>query len=237
MDDIRDDYEFIFLTLTVKNVEGKDLENQINRLVEAYKTLCKRKQFKNAVRGWAKFFEITHNWKTREYHPHYHCVLAVDKSYFTSELYISQDDFCKLWQSCLNVVYKPIVDIRVFNESEKGKGKEVAEVAKYTIKSSNIMANLQNISEYSQEIQDEIKNFTDKITDDIVLTLDAALENRKLIGFGGIFKQKHKELNLTDDDLIHTQISGEQSSLEYQIECYRWDISHRDYVKIKSKQR
>jgi hypothetical protein len=34
--------------------------------------------------------------------------------------------------------------------------KEIAEVAKYTIKSSNIMANLSGGSECSQEIQDEV---------------------------------------------------------------------------------
>ena len=234
MSEIEKDYKFIFLTLTVKNCAGKDLSANIDNMICAFKKLCERKRFTDAVQGWVRCFEVTYNWKTREYHPHFHCILAVDKSYFKSDLYIQQDEWCYLWQSCLNVAYKPIVDVRVFSESEKGKGKEVAEVAKYTIKSSNIMANLQNISEYSQDIQDEVKRFTDKITDDIVLTLDAALENRRLIGYGGIFKQKHKELNLTaDDDLIHTEVDSEQNVLNYEIERYRWDIGHRNYVKIK----
>jgi plasmid rolling circle replication initiator protein Rep len=233
MDDIRENYKFIFLTLTVKNCKDIDLTAQINNMVSAYKTLCKRTRFKNTVQGWARFFEITYNWKTKEYHPHYHCVLVVDKSYFKSDLYISQDDFSCMWQSCLNIVYKPIVDIRTFTQSEKGKGKEVAEVAKYTIKSSNIMANLQGISDFSQEIQDEVKRITDNITDEIVLTLDSALNNRRLIGYGGIFKQKHKELNLTDnDDLIHTGVDETQNVLNYEIERYRWDIQYRNYIKI-----
>jgi plasmid rolling circle replication initiator protein Rep len=211
MSDIEKDYSFIFLTMTCKNVSGADLGKQIDNLYLAYKKLCKYKRFQNAVQGWCRCFEITHNWKTREYHPHFHCILAVDKSYFKSDLYIQQDEWCYLWQSCLNVAYKPIVDVRVFSESEKGKGKEVAEVAKYTIKSSNIMANLQSISEYSQEIQDEVRRITDNITDEIVSVLDIALANRRLIGYGGIFKQKHKELNLTDndDDLVH--VSGDEN--------------------------
>jgi plasmid rolling circle replication initiator protein Rep len=136
----------------------------------------------------------------------------------------------------MNVDYKPIVDVRTFTESEKGAGKEVAEVAKYTIKSSNIMANLHDISEYSQVIQDEVKRITDKITDEIVSTLDCALSGRRLLGFGGIFKKKHKELNLDNDDyksdLVHTGIDKNSNIMNYETECYRWDIGHRNYIKI-----
>ena len=41
--------------------------------------------------------------------------------------------------------------------------------------------------------------------------LDAALENRRLIGYSGIFKKKHKELNLDEDvdtDLVHTEVDS-----------------------------
>ena len=234
-DSISEDYGFVFLTLTVRNVGGADLKAQINNIVKAYKSLYLRKQFQDAVRGWVKCFEITHNWKTREYHPHYHVILAVDKSYFTSNLYIKQDDWCLLWKSCLGVDYKPIVDIRTFTESERGKGKEIAEVAKYTIKSSNIMANLQDIKSYSQNIQDEVKKFTDRITDELVLTLDAALASRRLIEYGGICKAKHKELNLDeniDSDLVHTESDSIKNGMSYEIERYRWDIGVRNYIRI-----
>jgi plasmid rolling circle replication initiator protein Rep len=233
MDVIEDDYAFIFLTLTVKNCKGEDLIQQIDNLVSAYKTLCLRTRFKNVVQGWARCFEITHNWRTREYHPHFHCILAVRKDYFTSDLFIPQNDWCLLWQSCLGVDYKPIVDVRVFKDSEKGKGKEIAEVAKYTIKSSNIMANLQDISEYSQDVQKAVKQYTDSITDEIVMTLDTALTKRKLLSYGGALKRTRRELKLKDDDdLIHTGIDETQNIMEYEIERYRWDIGHRNYVKI-----
>jgi plasmid rolling circle replication initiator protein Rep len=93
------------------------------------------------------------------------------------------------------------------------------------------MANLQGVSEYSKSIQDEVRRLTDNITDEIVLTLDSALANRRLIGYGGIFKEKHRELNLNDDDLIHTGIDKNQNILNYEIECYRWDIGYKNYVR------
>ena len=163
-------------------------------------------------------------------------MLVVDKSYFTSGAYITQDEFCTLWQSCLNVDYRPIVDIRVLKEPEKGKGKEVAEVAKYTIKSTNILADLRGISDYSQDIIDEAKRMSDVITDEIVFTLDEVLAYRRLIGYGGIFKTKHKELNLDDadnGDLINAGDSAESKGENFQIERYRWDIGFRNYVMIE----
>jgi len=239
MDSIENDYEFLFLTLTCKSVSGVNLDSQFDTLISAFKTLCLRKQFKKVVRGWCRALEVNYNWQSQEYNPHIHAILCVDKNYFKSDYYIQQDDFCLMWQSCLGVDYKPIVDIRTFTESEKGKGKEVAEVAKYTIKTSNIMANLQGIKPFSQEIQDAAKKMTDRLTDEIVFTLDAALRNRRLIGYGGIFKQKHKELNLDEDldsDLIRTTDDvNEQDGLAFVIECYRWHIGLRNYVRIETE--
>jgi len=238
MDSFNDDYEFIFLTLTVKNISGENLSKQIDNLVAAYKTFCLRKRIKDSILGWVKCFEVTYNWEKQEFHPHFHIIMAVEKNYFKSEKYIEQDEFCLIWQSCLDVDYKPIVHIKKFTQSEKGKGKEVAEVAKYTIKSSNIMANLHGIKSYNQDIRDEVKKITDKITDDIVLTLDSALAYRRLVEYGGIFKKKHKELNLADDindenaDLVHTEADRTNKGENYEIERYRWDIGIRNYIRI-----
>jgi plasmid rolling circle replication initiator protein Rep len=211
-------------------------------MILAYKKMCLRKRFKDSVRGWCKVFEVTYNWQTREFHPHFHIMLAVDKNYFISENYIKQDEYCRLWQDCLKVNYKPIVDVRVFKESEKGRGKEIAEVAKYTIKSSHIMANLTGLSAYSQEIQDEVRTLTDKMTDEIVLRLDSALENRRLIEFGGAIKAKRKQLKLDDvnddnADLVHTEVEeGIQKNLHYEIERYRWHIGYKDYVRLEDNE-
>ena len=116
-------------------------------------------------------------------------------------------------------------------ESEKGKGKEVAEVAKYTVKSASVMADLRGVSDFSQEIQDEARKLSDKMTDKIVFTLDAALKNRRLIGYGGIFKAKHKELNLNSDDadLIHAGESEKDNEDMYVIERYGWDVGYKNF--------
>lgn len=225
------DYEYILLTLTCKNVEGSALESQIDKLFQAFKLLCLRKCFRDAVHGWIRCLEITHSWKSMDYHPHFHCILAVKAEYFTSALYLEQYEWCELWQSCMDVTYEPIVDVRKLKESEKGKGKEVAEVSKYAVKSASIMADLRGMSDFTQEIQDEAKKLSDKLTEEIVFTLDAALKNRRLIGYGGLFRNKHRELNLNDDDtdLIHAGESEVPREDIYTIEKYGWAVGNKNY--------
>ncbi|MCL2247990.1 MAG: protein rep [Oscillospiraceae bacterium] len=238
MDAVEDDYKYIFLTLTCKNVIGKQLGETISKLLLAYKNLCLRQRFQSATHGWLRCLEVTFNWQTLTFHPHLHIVLAVNELYFSSDLYIKQEEWCSMWKSVLRVDYTPIVDVRVFSAEEKTKGKEISEVAKYCVKPSHIMANLYDIKSHSQDIQDEVKKYTDSITDDIVSTLDSALRGRRLLGFGGVFKEKHKLLNLCkrDDDLIRAG-NGKvlTGSSGYEIEKYRWDTSLRNYVKIKDK--
>jgi len=236
MDEISEDYEFIFLTLTCKSVVGVDLSKRIDDLFSAYQKLYDLKRFKGSVRGWVRCFEVNYNWETGTYNPHFHCILAVDKDYFETKKYIHQDEWCLMWQSCMNVNYEPHVWITKFTDSEKGKGKEVAEVAKYTVKSSNILANLKEINDVSQDIKIKIKQYTDGITDEIVKTLDLALYNRKLLPKGGIFKVMHKKLNLDKkdvDDLIFIGADGTQyKNMDFDIEWYRWEIFRKNYVNI-----
>jgi len=99
------------------------------------------------------------------------------------------------------------------------------------------MANLYGIKAFKKSIQDTVIKETDNITDEIVGVLDTALENRRLIGYGGICKQKHKELNSSkrEDDLIRASDGTFIKNENFEIERYRWDIGTRNYVRIKDE--
>ena len=109
------EYRFLFLTLTCKNVDGEDLSSQIDELFKAFTKMTRRKIFKQPVKGWFRALEVTHNLdKTSDnydtYHPHFHMVLMVNKSYFDdNKLYISHEKWVELWKSCMGVDYDPIV--------------------------------------------------------------------------------------------------------------------------------
>ena len=215
------DYEFLFLTLTQKNVKSEDLEEEINHMMKAFKKLTKRKEFKNAVHGFFRALEITYNKKRDDYHPHFHVILAVKPSYFKKKDYLKQDDWCRLWQESMKLDYKPTVDIRKFKTStDKELSKSVAEATKYTVKDADYL----------------VKNRNGKLnldkTDKVVKTLSESLAYRRLIAWGGILKDIHKSLNLDDaevGDLVI--IDGEDvEGGRFIIERYRWSVGMSNYV-------
>lgn len=201
MELIGSEYDFLFLTLTVPSVPSEMLSETLSRMIKAWDLLCKRKAFKSSVNGFFRALEITRN-NDRHcksfglYHPHFHCVLAVSRSYFKDK-YISRDEWLSLWQSCYKDESITQVDIRrardkFADEAETAVNKlssAVAEIAKYAVKSS-----------------DYIFADNDALTDDIVRTLAEALRGRRLTAFGGCFKEAFEKLKLDDaedGDLVH----------------------------------
>lgn len=228
---LNNDYDFIFLTLTCRNVLGEDLSSTIDILFNAFKKMTKRKRFKQSIKGYFRALEVTHNLDYTSnsfdtYHPHFHIILVVNKSYFDDKrYYISQNEWTEIWKSCLKVDYTPIVDVRRFKDTKgQGVSKSIAEVAKYTVKDKDFI------------VRDDVTmEIVETMTDDAVLILDKALAYRRLTSFGGILKDIHKELNLDDPedgDLINTDNEEIREDLDYIIERYHWNIGYKQYLKV-----
>jgi plasmid rolling circle replication initiator protein Rep len=194
-----DGYQFIFLTLTMKNCSGSDLSNELTHLLLSFNRLMKYKDVQKAVKGFYRGCEVTHNVNTDEYHPHIHAILAVRSGYFGGTMYLSQARWTELWQRALQVEYTPIIDVRKC----KGGSKAIAEACKYAVKPS------------------EILNFDDwEMTVDTLRTLDSALEKRRFVGLGGCIKEIHKRLHLDDiedGDLVHVESVGTEQATEEEI--------------------
>lgn len=220
------EYRFIFLTLTCRNVDGEELSSQIDTLFKSYHKLMRRKAVKSAVKGWFRALEVTHNLEQDTYHPHFHVVLAVNKSYFKDvKTYINQDQWTQLWKESMKIDYTPIVDVRAFKTgTNKRTSKSVAEAAKYAVKDGDFI------------IKDDDGTVNEELTDSAVWILDGALANRRLVAFGGELKDIHKALNLDDaedGDLINTDNDEElREDLDYVIERYQWHIGYKQYVKL-----
>lgn len=186
-----DGYQFIFLTLTMRNCTADALSDELTHILLSFNRLMKYKDVQKAVKGYYRGCEVTHNIRTDEYHPHLHVILAVRSSYF-SRSYISHDKWVSLWQRALQVEYTPVVDIRKC----RGGSRVTAEACKYAVKPSDVL------------------NFDDwDMTVDTLMVLDKALENRRFVGLGGILKEIHKSLHLDDmeeGDLVH--VEGEAQS-------------------------
>ena len=156
--------EFIFLTLTAPNVPAEELNDEIKHYNQSFQRLMQRKEVKTVVKGYARKLEITYNEERDDYHPHFHVLIAVNKSYFTdTKQYISRDRWLELWQQVTKNPSITQVDVR---KVRNGRDDKVYEIAKYSAKDSDYLQN-QNVFEVFYN----------------------ALKGKRLIVFSGLFKE------------------------------------------------
>ncbi|MBC9721983.1 MAG: protein rep [Lactobacillus sp.] len=221
MNVLSDDYAFLFLTLTQKNVSGEELSDEIDRLMKGWEKLSRRTVVRKAVKGWFRALEVTHNLDVNSvsydtYHPHFHVVLVVGKKYFKGKNYIKHEDWCKMWQECMGIDYLPNVDVRRFKASNKKElQKSVSEAAKYTVKDNDFLI------PDNEELQDKT-----------VAILTHALTSRRLIAFGGVFKEVHKQLKLDDidkGDLVNVEGEELRDDVDYYRKVVMWNFGYSNY--------
>lgn len=131
----------LFLTLTIKNEPLTELNSTVKLLSKAFYRMQQLKQYKDAVLGSIRAIEfLGDNTEAGECHPHFHCLLVVNKSYFKSRDYINFEEWTSLWQRSLRVNYRPVINV----QRVKPKGKMSAivaaalEVVKYSVTSSDL---------------------------------------------------------------------------------------------------
>ena len=232
MDVIQNDYVFLFLTLTVSNCSADELAQTIDDLQKGWYKFINYKRVKTAVKGYFKVLEITRNTDRSSpsyntYHPHFHNILAVKKSYLKSKEYIQHSEWLQLWQRAIQDPTITQVDIRRCKDKKdiregeqavKALGSAVAEVAKYSVKSADFLGRF-NTDGFL------VSPFPDDEIDDTVITLGSALYHRRLVALGGIFDEVSKKLQLDDcenGDLIHIDGSEMRPDVAYMIRKYNW---------------
>lgn len=201
-------YEFLFLTLTVRNCTAAELPQTIQILYDGWRYLYhKNKEFRSVICGTFRSLEVTRNHKDGTFHPHLHVILAVRPRYFKDD-YISQKRWCELWQSACGLDYVPIVHIQKVKDTGKGIAGAVCEVTKYAVKGSDYL-NGNDIDQSS----------------DFVQALLMSLSGRKLCGWTGIFAELRKQLNLDDaesGDLVLTDSDQLRDDVATMIVRYAW---------------
>lgn len=208
------DTRFLFLTLTIRNCEVKDLRATLDRMRRAWVRLTQLRTFPS--RGWVRAVEITRSQRDRSAHPHYHALLMVPPAYFRGD-YLKQAEWAELWRQCLRIDYKPVVDIRTIkldlggaqrvNMPPKNMWAAVAEVLKYAVKPSDM-------------VRDH----------DWFLTLVDQLHNTKAVAIGGVLKHYIKERERED----LTQEPGEEPPIEGKEQLYfGWKQEVRRYRRLE----
>ena len=100
---------FLFLTLTIENVQGSELNEAMSKLAKSFSKLFKRTKVKKNLIGFLRATEVTVEEKREGYyHPHLHILLMMKSSYFSGAgtNYISQDEWTELWKQSAGSVAK-----------------------------------------------------------------------------------------------------------------------------------
>jgi len=215
MDVIGDEYLFLFLTLTVPNVPAEKLSETLTRLYRAFNWLLRYKAVKKVVKGYFRALEVTYSNRRKDYHPHFHVILAVPKGYLKSRDYLKREEWLRLWKKAYKDETITQLDIRkcenkhVTDEemsSADALKSAVAEAAKYAVK---------------LDLQ--------KMSDDVIRTLALCLHGRRLATFDSelAFGKAFKELGLDDTeaetaDLVHVDDEEINPHVAHLIVCYQW---------------
>jgi hypothetical protein len=235
----------LFLTLTVRNCDAGALAGTLDRMFRGWHFFVNHRTIRNLIDGWFRALEITYdgaefitvkryersrayydrhglrpgdrnpNYKT--FHPHFHAVVLVDKSYFESGSYMETPEWARLWRVSLDLDYDPVCDIRRVKNPE-GSRKGIVELSKYTVKDT----------EFVSDDKDK--------TDYLVGVYNRTLKGRRLYAFGGIMKKAAAGMGVKDPaegDLVHIGDGTVRGDVATVIKKYHWVFGIADYIKFK----
>lgn len=232
---LEENKEFIFLTLTTPNITGEELEQAIKEYNLAFKRLMELKEVKNIVKGYIRKLEVTYQgekyitkklWRKKKeyyenkglkigdlepnydtYNPHFHVVVAVNKSYFTNrtfKTYINREKWLELWRKSMRNERITQVDIR---KAKMSNYKEVYELSKYSAKDTDYLINRKVFSEFYK-----------------------SLKGKQVLVFGGLFKEAHK-MYLSKE----LEMYKKKDEIEYVYMLY-YDWHKRQYEERKLRE-
>lgn len=214
--------QFLFLTLTVKNVPGSELKESLTHLTKSFDRLFRRAKVKKNLIGFMRATEVTYSEERDDYHPHLHILLMVKPNYFNgSDNYIKQAEWSELWKKSAKLDYNPIVDVRKIktdgNSEDESLYKAVLETAKYPVKPIDSM----DLSEDTR-----LK---------VVANLYRGLYKKRQISYGGELKTIYKSLcldSVEDGDLIHVTGSDDlEKTYNTIVAKWFWDI--KKYIRVQ----
>lgn len=203
---------FLFLTLTIKNVPGRELNQAMSDLTKSFDKLFRRAKVKKNLLGFLRATEVTVE-EEREgyYHPHLHILMMMKSSYFQGGEYLSQKEWTEMWKQSAKLDYTPVVNIKAVKNKktevfdQTGIKKAILETAKYPVKPIDFD------DENLQVIDDLYKG----------------LFRKRQLAYGGLFKKLKKELGLDDvenGELVHVdEETGEISGGQQLVAVWNWE--------------
>ncbi|OZW85676.1 protein rep, partial [Staphylococcus aureus] len=143
----------------------------------AFQKMFKRKKVGSIAKGYVRKLEITYNKKRDDYNPHFHVLIAVNKSYFKdTKAYISQKEWLEMWRDVTG--NSEITQVHI-QKVKQNNNKELYEMAKYSGKDNDYLIN--------QKVFDAFYK---------------ALKGKQVLVYSGLFKDARKKLKNGELDYL-----------------------------------
>lgn len=235
----KEEYRYLFLTLTVRNVWGDELTGAVQALYDGWRVLYNQymrgpyrtaeKRLKGVVMGTFRALEVTVSdgeyspaW-AGSFHPHLHVILAVTPDYFKRGHYLEQSEWADIWRAACRLDYAPSVKIEAVRPEELAEFPAVPEEAGSPVSYAGAVAEL---SKYPLKDADFTHDEEYGQPEGQYLSwLVKALRGRRLIGMTGRFRDIARALNLDDmetGDLVHVEADELREDVNYLVVRYNW---------------
>ncbi|MCB2309458.1 protein rep [Clostridium estertheticum] len=241
--------EFIFLTLTTPNVQDFELENEIKKFNNSFKKLMKRTEVLKITKGYIRKLEVTYDKNEKitkqlyekkknyfdkryleigdenptfnSYNPHFHVVIAVNKTYFTdTKQYINQERWLDLWREATGDSSITQVSAKKVRANDR---KEVSELAKYGAKDADYLTSQSVFDVFYKALKGkQILTYNGLFKDALKLFKEGKLDKYKekdpteyifmLLykwGFGQYVEQEIRELTQEEYDKVNKELIQE----------------------------
>jgi plasmid rolling circle replication initiator protein Rep len=213
------DTRFLFLTLTVLNCEITALRHTLATMGRAWIRLTHLRVW--PALGWVRAVEITRA-KDGRAHPHYHVLLMVPPTYFQGD-YLKQYEWAGLWQQCLRVNYRPVVDIRVVKQSRKRSSLRINQVSV-----SHMWLIVTEILKYAVKPSDMVRDH------DWLLTLTDQVWKTRAVAVGGVLKKYIRDRKR--EDLVG-ELGEEQVEESAERLYFGWQQPVKRYRRVTVERR
>ena len=231
----KEKFAFLFITLTVPNVPKESLREEIECMNKSFKRLVESEEIDVINKGYIRKLEVTYQSDkevTKEnkkkykglpigtklaydtYHPHFHLVMAVNKSYFKSRDYLSKKRLLELWQRATRNPAITQVDIK---PCRMNTIKQVMELATYSAKQGDLYS--------SKEVFDGFYE---------------GLYRKKLLVYNGIFKEYKKKIDTGEVDpaqVIELNQLLEEATKEFYLQWEKDNYLIADERDVPEEQR
>lgn len=199
-------HRWLFVTLTMKNCALIELRETLSHMNRAFKRLTELKAFPGD--GWIKSVEVTRGRDGQTAHPHIHCLMMVKPSFFSTG-YLSKKKWIDLWQQCLRVDYKPVLDVQAV-KPDRSPVALLSEVLKYQTKESDLVSSSEWFLEYSEQVK-----------------------KTRAVSVGGVLREYFRVLEEEPEDLIGKEESEEKEVDEGHV-YFTWRRGEKCYRMVEN---